>query len=538
MERAAIRIYWYASCLAVADAFLLFSLGLDLRFEQVTILLLFGFPAPLLMYLCDRWLIIRHMHPIETMHARRAAGYCPTPQEARTVYIHALNLPLLTLLRVLTIHAPAVLIPATGLALLANQVAGLGLAWWQFLVIWSFWPITAVPHALVEYFLIERLRQKTLTSLEPLLGETIMEPMAPASLGTIGRLLCGKPPVCQQLIRLSTATQLAWVACLVGVMPMCVLGASVYLKISALTGASTPLPLGMLGRWIVCLIVLSTGVNVAIVLLLSQHMRHTISALLQTMQHILAGDLSGHWSPRTTDEFLDLGAGLNTMLLGLREREAIKDTFGRFVSKDVAEAVLEGRVPLHGELREVTVLFQDIRDFTSLSEKTPPEALLHMLNAFFTEMVAAVESHGGVVKQFTGDGVMALFGAPSIQPAHPTLAVQAALDMTQRLAALNRQREAQGDTPLRIGIGIHTGEVVAGCIGPDTRVEYGVVGDAVNLASRVQTLTKELGVAILVTHETALRLSPHLQQGQRASLPIRGKEHPVSVVEIVPTASV
>lgn len=537
MKRAAIRIYWYASCLAVAEAFLLFSLGLDLRLEQVKTLLFYGFPAPVLMYLCDRWLIIRHVRPIDALYGNRASGDVPTPEEARQVYMHTLNLPILTFLRVLTIHAPAVLLPATGLALIANQVAGLGLAWWQFLVIWSFWPITAVPHAIMEYFLIERVAQRLLVTLEPLLGSALMVPLPRASPGTILRLLFGLPTPSPQMIRTSTGTQLAWLLFFVGVMPMCMLGASVYLKLSALDLSTASLPLSFLGRWIVCLILLNAGVNVAIVLLLSRRIHTAIGALLRTMRQILNGDLSGHWSPRTTDEFVDLGAGLNAMLLGLREREEIKDLFGRFVSRDVAEAVLAGRVLLRGELRNVTVLFQDIRGFTGLSEKTPPAELLQTLNTFFTEMVAAVETHGGVVKQFTGDGVMALFGAPGIQEEHPTLAVLAALDMIKRLAALNQRRQAHGATPLRIGIGMHTGEVVAGCVGPDTRVEYGVVGDVVNIASRVQELTKELGATILATEDTTARLRAPFVYGQRVVLPLRGKAHPVSVVEIIPPGS-
>jgi adenylate cyclase len=244
-----------------------------------------------------------------------------------------------------------------------------------------------------------------------------------------------------------------------------------------------------------------------------------------------------YWSPRTTDEFLDLGMGFNAMLLGLREREAVKDTFGRFVSRGVAEAILEGRIPLRGELREVTVLFQDIRDFTRLSEQMPPEALLQLLNEFFTEMVAAVETHDGVVKQFTGDGVMALFGAPGVQAEHPTLAVRAALSMLARLDAFNHRRLSQGEVPLRIGVGIHTGKVVAGCVGPDTRLEYSVVGDAVNLASRVQDLTKEVGVTILVTDDTAARLGPEFVLGKCTVCTVRGRAQPVSVVEVLPTTS-
>ena len=117
-------------------------------------------------------------------------------------------------------------------------------------------------------------------------------------------------------------------------------------------------------------------------------------------------------------------------------------------------------------------------------------------------------------------------------PNRGTLAVRAALTMLTRLETFNLRRQAHGAVPLRIGIGIHTGEVVAGCVGPDTRLEYGVVGDVVNLASRVQDLTKQLDVTILVTDDTAARLGPEFVFGIRAVLPVRGKEQPVGVVEI------
>jgi class 3 adenylate cyclase len=537
MERAAIRIYWYASFLAVLEAFLLFILGLDLRAEQVQTIFLFGWPGPVMMYLCDRWLITRHTRPIDAVLTAQSLRQHVTPQQARSAYIQALNLPILTLLRVLVIHAPSVLIPSTLLGLLANQVAGLGLAWWQFLIIWSLWPITAAPHALVEYFLIERRVLRALEALGPLVGEAMMEPIPQASLTTVWRLLWGQFVTPPQIIRTSTGTQLAWSFFFVSLMPMCVLGGSLYLKMTAISLEAPGEAWTDLWHWVICLIVLNAGVNVAIVTLMSQRVQEAMQALLRTMQHILQGDLSGHWSPRTTDEFLELGVGFNTMLQGLREREAVKDTFGRFVSRGVAEAVLAGRIPLQGELREVTVLFQDIRGFTSLSERTSPDALLHMLNDFFTEMVAAVEAYGGVVKQFTGDGVMALFGAPGLQPEHAALAVRSALNMLARLEAFNARRCANGDVPLRIGIGIHTGEVVAGCVGPDTRLEYSVVGDAVNLASRVQDLTKEVGVMILVTDDTAARLGPEFVLGTRAVLAVRGKAQPVGVVEVLPATS-
>ena len=538
MRRQAIRIYWFASFLAVIEAFFLFILGLDLHFAQIKIFFLVGFPAPIIMYLCDRWLITRHTAPIDTVLHLQNGGQTVPPEMARQAYLQALNLPILTLLRVLTIHAPSVLVPLTVLCLIANQLTDLGLAWWQFLVLWSFWPITAAPHAIVEYFLVDRAVRAVLDYLEERVGEPLTTTIPHATAGTVVRMLFGALPQDPQLIRVSAGVQLAWLFFFVSLMPMFVLGASVYLKITAAGGLIPDLrPFSTLGWWIAFLLLLNAIISVAIVTLLSHRERRSMHDLLARMHRILAGDLSGYWSPRTTDEFLDLGAGFNTMLFGLRERETLKDTFGRFVSHDVAAAVLGGHVPLQGEIREVSILFQDIRGFTSLSERTAPAALLHLVNEFFTEMVAAVEAHGGTVKQFTGDGVMALFGAPVHHPDAPTRAVRAALDMLVRLEALNQRRHARGEVPLRIGVGIHTGEVVAGCIGPDTRIEYGVVGDAVNLASRVQDLTKQVGATVLVTDATAARLANGFVFGRQAVLPVRGKQQPIEVLEVLSACS-
>jgi class 3 adenylate cyclase len=534
VERQAIRIYWFASFLAVIEAFFLFILGLDLRFEQVTLFFVLGVPAAAIMLLCDHWLIIRHTRPIDTILSATETGQKPARATVQGAYYQLLNLPMLTLLRVLVVHAPSILVPLTVLCLLANRVANFGLAWWQFLVLWSFWPITAVPHAIVEYFLIDRSVCQTLRRLDSLYDAPMIAVVPGASVAEALRLLLGLPTAIPQLIRTSTGMQLAWLIFFVSLSPLFVLGTSVYLKLSAFnTPVAAEQVLAVLGPWLIFLIGLNTAISVAIVTLMSRRVRSAMQALLGNMQRVLAGDFSQPWHPQTTDEFFDLGLGFNTMLLGLREREKIKDTFGRFVSQEVATAVLEDRIPLHGELREVSILFQDIRGFTSLSERTAPAALLQFINTFFTDMVAAVESQSGVVKQFTGDGVMALFGAPASRPDDPVRAVRAALNMLARLEALNRQRQARGDAALRIGIGIHTGEVVAGCIGPDLRVEYGVVGDAVNLASRVQDLTKEVGVPLLITEATAARLGNAFAFGRHAVLPVRGKAQPITVIEVV-----
>jgi len=259
-----------------------------------------------------------------------------------------------------------------------------------------------------------------------------------------------------------------------------------------------------------------------------------VRLLVNAMHEIPRGNLRHRLRIDRNDEIGFLARSFNEMAEGLEEREHIKDTFGRFVSRDVAEAVLSGRVPLAGERREVSILFQDIRGFTALSEKLDPVALLRLLNQFFTEVVAAVEAEGGVVKQFTGDGVMALFGAPQSRADHTERAVRAALGIVTRLASLNVLLQSAGAAPLQIGVGIHTGEVVAGLIGPDERIEYGVVGEAVNLASRIESLTKELTATILVSKEIAGRLGPEFVLGRTALLPVKGTSRPVEVVEVLP----
>jgi adenylate cyclase len=159
--------------------------------------------------------------------------------------------------------------------------------------------------------------------------------------------------------------------------------------------------------------------------------------------------------------------------------------------------------------------------------------LVKIVNRLFTAMVAAVENQGGIIRVFTGDGVMALFGAPVVHADDPARAVRAGLDMVAGLPALNAELQAEGLPPLRIGVGIHTGDVVVGRMGPDARSEYNVVGDAANLASRIEGLTKEMHASLLISAVTASHLGPEFHLGRRAVLPVKGKEHPVEVVEVL-----
>jgi adenylate cyclase len=202
------------------------------------------------------------------------------------------------------------------------------------------------------------------------------------------------------------------------------------------------------------------------------------------------------------DEIGAVADGFNRMVHGLRERDRIKETFGKYVTPEIRDEILGGRVALEGQALEVTILFADLRDFTPWVEATDPRQVLRDLNAYFTEMEGAITAHGGVVLQYIGDEIEAVFGAPVPARDHAARAVRAAADMRARLAAWNAARARDGKPPLRHGIGIHTGTVLAGNVGSHERLSYALVGDAVNLASRIQDLTKDAGTDVLVSGTT------------------------------------
>jgi class 3 adenylate cyclase len=295
-------------------------------------------------------------------------------------------------------------------------------------------------------------------------------------------------------------------------------------------------PLAALRRWVAIIGAAALLAALLVGGMIAGSIAKPVQVLVGAMRRVLTGDFRQRLDLRREDEIGFLALSFNEMVAGLQEREHIKETFGRFVSRDVAAAVLSGQMPLDGERREVTILFQDVRDFTTLAEHTDPRILVRVVNRLFTEMVAAVEAQGGIIRVFTGDGVMALFGAPVAYADHAGRAVRAGLDMLARLPALNAHVQQEQLAALRIGVGIATGEVIVGRMGPDQRSEYNVVGDAANLASRIEGLNKELGTAILIAASTAACLGTEIELGRHAVLHVKGKDRPVEVVEVVGVA--
>ncbi len=260
-----------------------------------------------------------------------------------------------------------------------------------------------------------------------------------------------------------------------------------------------------------------------------------------TISSIYAGQFASHVTVFVMGGYLVLGfmigltnRAVSRMFQGLRQR----DNLTRFLPRQVAERVLAlGPSALAPIEREITVMFSDIRGFTGMSEGMPPSEVLSMLDDYFGRMAQIVKGHDGVVGKFIGDGLLAYWGVPDRLDDHAIRAVRAARDMRRTVRELNQHRHNEGLAPLRIGIGIHTGNVAAGMLGGTLQSEYTVIGDAVNVASRVEGLTKQHEVDVLVSETTWAQL-PEPRRGERiASAEIRGRKEPVVLYTIDSSAA-
>jgi adenylate cyclase len=218
-----------------------------------------------------------------------------------------------------------------------------------------------------------------------------------------------------------------------------------------------------------------------------------------------------------------------------REKRKVKRLFGRYVSRDVYDQLLANPAlaELGGARREMTVLFSDIRGFTAVTEKGDPEALVAQLNAYFSRMVDIVFRHQGTIDKFIGDSVMALFGAPVDDVHHAEHAVEVAEEMVRELGLLNREWAAAGGTPLDIGIGINSGDMIAGNIGSSAIMSYTVIGDNVNLAARLESLNKDFRSRIIISDATRVRLTAERTLRPLGSVVVKGKTQAVSIFEVV-----
>jgi adenylate cyclase len=283
-------------------------------------------------------------------------------------------------------------------------------------------------------------------------------------------------------------------------------------------GLAAPDPsLRTLGVGVVVALAVSFTISLGLSVLLLRSVLEPIQDLQRGTERVRGGDLATRVPVLGTDETGRLAGSFNEMVAGLQERGRLREAFGAFVDPGLAERVLAEGPVLHGEELDVTVLFVDIRDFTAFAERATASDVVAYLNDFYERVVPVLVSHGGQANKFVGDGLLAVFGAPGPLRDHADRGVAAALDLTEAVQRAYGGRVA-------IGVGVNSGPVVAGTIGGGGRVEFGVIGDTVNTAARVEAVTRETGDVVLVTDATLRRLRrDHGGFAARGSVPLRGK---------------
>jgi adenylate cyclase len=262
-----------------------------------------------------------------------------------------------------------------------------------------------------------------------------------------------------------------------------------------------------------------------------------ILRLVDGTRAIAAGDYGVTVAGSSRDELGVLTESFNRMARSLRDKEMIERAFSSYVAREVADEILKDpeRLVLEGARREVTVLFCDLRGFTALAERLPPEEVVLLLNQFYTLAIDTTFKHGGTLDKFLGDGVMAIFGAPTRNPEHAGQAVRAALAMQAAVADLADKRVREGKPPVAVGIGVSAGEAVAGTVGTEDRMEYTVVGDSVNLAARLEAEAR--AGQILISGPTHDRVRGQFHVRSLGIVRVKGKEEPVEAFEVLGLAA-
>ncbi len=283
------------------------------------------------------------------------------------------------------------------------------------------------------------------------------------------------------------------------------------------------------------LLATAASIVVAIVLsgeltiLLSYAITTPIAELRRALSRVQEGDYSVRVPVVSSDDLGELSDDFNQMAQGLAEREQIREAFGTYVDREVADLVLSGQFPAEGVEVEVSIMFCDVPGFTSYAEGAAAQEVVAALNEVFTRTVAVIDRHGGHVDKFLGDGVLAVFGAPEGFADHADRAVAAGLDI---LAEVN-----DGGPGLKLHVGINSGRVIAGSIGGSGRLNFSVIGDVVNVASRVESATRRTGDQMLITAATRELMKRPIPLSGRGSIELKGKTEPCDVYAPEPPAA-
>ncbi len=269
-------------------------------------------------------------------------------------------------------------------------------------------------------------------------------------------------------------------------------------------------------------------------LIISRGVIQSVNILSKGAEEVANGNLEVALPITSQDELGQLAQTFNKMTTGLQEKEHITRTFKKYVSSSVVDEVLKNNVELGGEKKEVTIYFTDLANFTAISEKLPPEDLISFLNQYLSQMTQIIENHSGIVDKYIGDAIMAFWGAPLPVPNHPYHACVVALQQKNWHKEFTQKWQNHpliSQTTTRFGI--HTGEVIVGNVGSEHRLDYTIIGDSVNIASRLESLNKHYGTAILISEATHHTLTKDLLTREIDLVQVKGKDKAIRIYELI-----
>jgi len=516
LHRKLVVIYLQASIAATLSGALFFLFGLD--FSTYQMMLVLGLMAPLAMLpqlVTELFLIRRHVAPIRAFF--EAEPESRSPALAARALTRALNLPLLTAARVLFVHAPILSVFLTALCLLANRYLSLGLLGWQFAMVYVTIVVFASGHAIYEYLAVKSAARDVLPIVRARVDEASRDDL---------------PSVRPLRMRSQLSFVFAFVACV----PLAALGFTAMLKLDRMLSMLAVPEAAMIERsieiWVALMVVGGSFVALLLATMLSRDIASSAERLAEAMRRVERGDVNAELVIGSTDEFAEAFRGFNRMTRGLAERERLRDAFGRYVAPELADEVMKHGVSMGGSLVRATVIFIDIRGFTSLSERMPAVEVVSLLNRYFAAVSPPILAEGGFINKFGGDSLLAVFGAPVPEEDHARHAARAALGVRAALSSFNEREVSEGRTALRVGIGVHTGEMVAGSVGSPERMEYTVIGDVVNVAARIEALNKDFGTDVLLSSEAYEAVKDEVRARPMEPVVVRGKAEPLVVYAV------
>lgn len=436
---------------------------------------------------------------------------------ASEALIQARNFQILSVRRILFFQAPAFGAGFALTTLFANVYLNFGLELWQLLIALMVSFMVGVGHATFEFYAVAKPMVRVASLAHKHCGDLTAEQR-------------------QRIVRVDTKRKLLFVSSLVVLPPIIILGTTLLIRVrhELIQAGQEPL-LGFipgLAAWVVLIVAVGFALSLLIFMRMASEASESVKELSDAMHQVEEGRLDISLVEKTSDEYAGIYRRFNRMVSELMERERLRDAFGRYVAKELADDVMLHGIELGGKEVEASVLFADIRDFTAMSERMSAGEVVSTLNQYFSVVEPSIQKQGGWINKFGGDSLLAVFGVLTPQPDHIQHAVQAALDMRIALNEFNMEQKKSGKPLLKIGIGIHSGKMVAGSVGSQDRMEFTVIGDTVNTASRIERLNKLWSTDILVSETVAKAIKRNIELEAMPETLVHGISTPVQVFAV------